>query len=477
MSDVLIADRKTSDVHGASPLDASAVETFAQDLRGYLVRPGDADYDEARSVWNAMIDRQPALIARCSGVADVIEAVRFAKHHGLPLAVRGGGHNIGGSGVCDGGLVVDLSAMRAVRVDPQARRARVQGGATLGDLDHETQAFGLATPGGVVSTTGVAGLTLGGGFGWLSRKFGLAADNLLSADVVTAEGTLLHVSTDEDPDLFWGLRGGGGNFGVVMDFEFALHEVGPTVLFGPTIYRLEDAAEALANYRDFARTAPNDCCAWADLMTAPSLPFLPEAYHGTKVLSILQLYAGDPRDGEAVLAGLRGHGNPIADAVAPTRFTEAQSRLDLVYDKGFRNYWKSHNFTALSDATIAGLLRMAEALPTPQSDILISQVGGAINDVAPDATAYPHRDTAFVLTPGARWQDPALDDACMTWTRVGIDALAGQSTGGAYVNFIAEDEGRERNAYGANYERLAALKAKYDPTNLFRFNQNVKPAT
>lgn len=457
-------------------LGKATIEDFDNRLRGGLVGPGDPPYDEARSIWNGMIDKRPALIARCTGVADVIEAVGYARKNEMFVAVRGGGHNVAGSSVCDGGLMIDLSAMNAAHVDARAGTVRVQGGATLGDLDHETQAFGLAVPGGVVSTTGVGGLTLGGGIGWLARKFGLTIDNLLSAEVVTAAGKPLRASARENPDLFWGLRGGGGNFGVVTSFEFKLHEVGPEVLFGPTIYRLEDAADALANYREFTKTAPRECCVWADLNTAPPLPFLPEAYHGTKVLTLLQFHWGDLKAGEAALAPLREFGEPIADAVGPFLFTAAQSILDEVYAKGLRNYWKAHNFGDLSGETIETLVDYAGKFPTPQSDTLISQLGGAIDDVAPDATAYPHRGAAFAVTPGARWTDPAQDEAAIAWVRQIHDALTDQASGGAYVNFITESEGQEREAYGSNYERLAALKTEYDPTNLFRFNQNVKPS-
>ena len=455
--------------------DVAITQDLGARLRGALIAPDDPAYDEARAVWNAMIDRRPALIARCEGVADVVAAVDFARDRSLPLAVRGGGHNIAGTAVCDGGLVIDLSAMNAVEVDPRARVARVGGGALLGDLDRATQAHGLAVPAGVVSTTGVAGLTLGGGFGWLSRKHGLAADNLLSVELVTAAGERLRASAEENPELFWGLRGGGGNFGVATAFEFRLHPLGPEVFFGPTFYRLEDAAEVLAHYRDFAHSAPHDCCVWADLMTAPPLPFIPEAHHGTKVLSLMQFHAGDPREGEEVLAPLRRFGRPIADAAGPLPYTSAQGLLDETYAKGLRNDWTPQNFKALSDAAIDALVTLAARLPTPQSDILVSQVGGAINEVASEASAYPHRDTGFVVTPGARWAEPAGDAAALAWVQACRDALAPLADGGAYVNFIAEREGREHEAYGSNYKRLAALKARYDPDNLFRLNQNVAP--
>ncbi len=456
-------------------LDKAKIEDFGAGFRGPLVRAGDESYDTARAVWNAMIDRRPALIASCTGAADVVAAVNFARTKDLLVAVRGGGHNIAGTSVCDDGLLIDLSLMKAVHVDPKARTAHVQAGAHLADVDHETQAFGLAVPGGVVSTTGVAGLTLGGGFGWLSRLHGLVADNLLSVDVVTAEGVLVTPSADDHADLFWGVRGGGGNFGVVTSFTFRLHPVGPQVLFGPTVYRLADAPDVLRHYRAFAAEAPRACCVWADLLTAPPLPFIPAQYHGTKILTLMQCYACDLEEGERVLAPLRTYGEPIADAVGPMPFVAAQQLLDGACAAGARNYWTSQNLTALSDGAIDATVALAETLPTPQSDILISQLGGAINDVAPDATAYPHRDVAFVISPGARWFDSAQDDACMAWIGDCQRGLVGHGTGGAYVNFIAEKSGREQAAYGPNYDKLVALKNKYDPTNLFRLNQNVRP--
>jgi FAD/FMN-containing dehydrogenase len=458
----------------APPADDTATEEFRQAVRGDVLSEGDPVYDEARSVWNAMIDRKPALIVRATGAADVMYAVDYARENDLLLSVKGGGHNIAGSAVCEGGLMLDCSGMTDVRVDPVARIARVGPGATLGDVDHETGAFGLAAPGGVVSTTGVAGLTLGGGFGWLSRKYGLAVDNLRSVDVVTAAGELVHASEAENPELFWGIRGGGGNFGIVTSFEFDLHEVGE-VLFGPVVYRYEDAPDVFRHYREFVHEGPRECCVWVDSLTAPPLPFLPEEYHGTKVLSVAAFYAGDPEEGERVLAPLRGYGDPVADGVAPTPYPAVQRVLDDLYGPGMRNYWTSQNFTELSDGVIDTVVEFAGRLPTPHSDILLHQVGGAINDVAPDATAYPHRDVEFVLTPGARWEDPAQDEACVAWIREIRETLAEHATGGVYVNFVSEGEERERAAYGENYDRLVELKNEWDPENLFRANQNVAP--
>jgi FAD/FMN-containing dehydrogenase len=457
-------------------LHDTAVEDLRGALRGPVILPDHPDYDTRRSVWNATADRRPAAIAGCADAADVMAAVRFAAAQDLSVSVRGGGHNIAGTAVCDGGLMLDLSAMRAVLVDPARRTALVQGGATLGDLDHATQAFGLATPGGVVSTTGVGGLTLGGGFGWLARLHGLAADNLLSVGLVTADGSYLRAGPDENAELFWGLRGGGGNFGVSVSLEFRLHPVGPEILFGPTVHRLEHAADVLRHYRDFAAAAPRACCVWADILTAPPLPFLPDRFHGTTVVSLMQAWIGDPAEGEAVLAPLRGFGEPIGDAVMPRPYVEAQRILDAAYGMGARNYWSANNFASLAEPIPDTLAELGASLPTPESDILVCQLGGAINDVAADATAYPHRDTAFAITAGARWRDPADDTGSVAWVRRTAEALAPHAAPGAYVNFVSEDTGREAAAYGQNLDRLATLKGRFDPANRFRWNQNIRPA-
>jgi len=459
-----------------APIDEPGYETLAQETHGKVLRPGDDGYDEARSIWNAMIDREPAVIVRPAGAADVMTAVEFACDRDLSLSVKGGGHNVAGNAICDNGLTIDLSSISLVRVDPSSRTARIGPGATMADLDHETQAFGLATPGGVISTTGVAGVTLGGGIGWLSRKYGLSIDNLRSVDIVTADGELVTANEDENPDLFWAIRGGSGNFGIITSFEFDLHEVGPEVLFGPIVYPYEDAPDVLARYKEFTQGAPRECTVWANSVAAPPLPFLPEAIHGTTVLILMGFYAGDLDEGKAVLEPLREYGDPIADAVEPMRYTEVQSLLDELYTEGARNYWKAPNFTALTEETIDTVIDSAERSPTPQSEVLIHQVGGAVNDVASDATAYPHRDTEYIVTVGARWEDPAKDDECIAWVRECHDALAEGATGGTYVNFEGDREGRERNAYGENYDRLVESKNEYDPENRFQLNQNVKPA-
>lgn len=458
-----------------SMLQETAVVAFNSSLRGELLRSGEAGYDEARTLWNAMIDRHPAIIARCSGTGDVIRSIKFARKHNLLASIRGGGHNIAGKATCDGGLMIDLSLMKGIRVDPVHRTVRVGPGATLGDVDHETQAFGLATPVGINSTTGIAGLTLGGGFGWLSRKHGLTADNLLSADMVTVDGELITADEQSNSDLLWGLRGGGGNFGIVTSFQFRLHPVGPEVLAGLIVHRFEDAAEVLQQYRDFVTQAPDELTCWAVLRKAPPLPFLPKEIHGKKILIIALLHAGSIEEGERLVTPLRSYGNPIADVVMPHQFTAFQQAFDPLLTPGARNYWKSHNFSELSDRAIDTVLEYAEKLPTLQSEIFIAHLGGAVNRILPDATAYPHRDANFIMNVHTRWESKAQDKECIAWARAFFDATLPLATGGVYVNFISEDEERIHPAYNVNYERLVALKDKYDPNNFLRINQNINP--
>src|SRR6056297_328788 len=373
-------------------VDEVTVAELREQFRGTVLEPGDEKYDDARAVWNGMIDRRPAVVAQCAGVADVMAAVDFGRENEMLVAVKGGGHHIAGDAVCDDGLVVDLSEMRSVRVDPDARTARVEPGATLADFDHEAQAFGLATPLGINSTTGVAGLTLGGGFGWLTRKYGMTVDNLRSVDVVTADGERRRASEDENPDLFWGLRGGSGNFGVATSFEFDLHEVGPEVLAGPVVYPGEDAAGVLRHVRDFNEEAPDEAAVWAILRKAPPLPFLPSDTHGVGVLVVVAFYAGDMDEGEQVLEPLRSYGDPIADAVGPHRYAEFQQSFDPLLTEGARNYWKSHNFDELPDEAIDTAVEYAAEIPSPLSEIFFAQLGGEMARVPDDATAYPHRD-------------------------------------------------------------------------------------
>ncbi len=461
---------------GGTRIGEPTLAAFRASLRGGLAGADSAEYETARVIWNAMIDRRPALIARCAGIADVIQAVNFAREQNLVLAVRGGGHNIAGNALCDGGLVIDLSAMKSVRVDPAARTARVEAGVTLGEFDREAQAFGLATPLGINSTTGVAGLTLGGGFGWLSRKLGLTIDNLLSADVVTAAGQLVQASERDNPDLFWAIRGGGGNFGVVTSFEFRLHPVGPNVLAGLIVHPLDAARDVLRFYRDFIERTPDEFVCWCVMRKAPPLPFLPPEWHGREILALAVCYSGEIAEGERVAEPLRGFGKPIADVIAPMPYVAWQTILDPLLTPGMRNYWKSHDFRQLDDGLIDVLIEHARHIPDPQTEIAFVQLGGAVGRVPNAATSYTHRDAKFVLNVHGRWADPAKDAECVGWARELFRAGTPFATGGAYVNFMTHDEeDRVRSAYGDNYERLVTVKNKYDPSNLFSVNQNIRP--
>jgi FAD/FMN-containing dehydrogenase len=458
-------------------VSAETIDRFRSSIVGSILARGAPGYDDARAIWNAMIDRRPGLIVRCAIAADVAQAVRFVREHDLVVAVRGGGHNIAGNAVCDGGLVIDLSPMRSVRIDAATRTARVGGGATLGDFDREAQAHGLATPLGINSTTGVAGLTLGGGFGWLSRRHGLTIDSLLSAEVVTAGGDVTLASASEQPDLFWAIRGGGGNFGAVTSFEFRLHPVGPEVLAGMVVHPLAAAPDVLRFYRDFLPTTPESLACWFVLRKAPPLPFLPSEWHGREILALAMCWSGDPEEGARVMAPLRGFGRPLADVVAPQPFVAWQTVLDPLLAPGMRNYWKSHDFRELSDGLIDVLVEYAAKLPDPQSEIAFAQLGGAVSRVPVEATAYGHRDAQYVLNVHGRWADPAKDEQCIGWARELFRAAGPFATGGVYVNFLTQEEGdRVRAAYGGNYDRLVRLKNRYDPTNLFRVNQNIRPA-
>jgi len=463
--------------HRKAAVDPAALEALRKDLRGELVLAGEPNYDEARTIWNAMVDRKPALIARCRGVADVMRAVAFAGENSLLLAIKGGGHNIAGNALCDRGMVIDLSLMKSVRVDPKARRAWVEPGATLGDLDHETQAFGLATPTGINSTTGIAGLTLGGGFGWITRKHGLTCDNLVSADVVTADGKLVHASEKENADLFWALRGGGGNFGVVTCFEFQLHPIGPQVLAGLVVYPFDQAQKVLRAYRDWTTTLPDEATVWVVMRKAPPLPFLPTEVHGREVVVLAMLYAGDPKQGENVLAPARRFGKPWGEHVGVMPFAAWQQAFDPLLTPGARNYWKSHNFSSFPDAALEILLGATTKLPSPHCEVFLGLLGGQAGRTSPSEDAWAHRDANFVVNVHGRWEKPEEDTRGIAWARELFDALTPHATGGVYVNFMTDDEkGRVQSAYGASYKRLATIKKRYDPDNLFRVNHNITPA-
>ena len=457
-------------------IDSAAIDQLKSSLRGALLLPGDDGYDKARTVWNAMIDRRPALVVRCAGVADVRQAVAFARQHGALTAIKGGGHNIAGNAVCDGGLLIDLSHLRSVRVDPRTRVAHVEPGATLADFDHECQAFGLATPVGINSTTGIAGLTLGAGFGWLSRKHGMTIDNLLAADVVTADGRLLRADHKENADLFWAIRGGSGNFGVVTRFEFKLHPVGPDVLAGLVVYPLAEAAAVMKRYRERCAKLSRDTSIWTVLRKAPPLPFLPAAVHGTEVVVLAVCHFGDPERGRRAIAPLRKFGTVLGEHIGVMPYRAWQQAFDPLLTPGVRNYWKSHNFVELSDGAIDVAVNYVGRLPSPHCEIFFGLIGGATTRPAPEATAYSHRNAIWVCNVHGRWETAAEDAKCIEWARSFFRDAAPFATGGVYVNFITDDESdRIKAAYGPGYDRLAEVKQKYDPQNLFRVNQNIRP--
>ncbi|MDM0106427.1 FAD-binding oxidoreductase [Variovorax sp. J22R24] len=462
------------DVRQVRQPDLSA---FAAQISGGVLDAADPAYDEARKVWNASVDRRPALIARCLTEGDVQAAVRFAAAQRMLLSVRGGGHHIAGNAVAEGGLMLDMSGMRAINVDPAKRIARVGPGALLGDFDREAQAHGLATPLGINSTTGVAGLTLGGGFGWLTRRHGMTVDNLLSATVVTADGAVRTASATSESDLFWALRGGGGNFGVVTSFEFQLHPVGPEVYAGLVVYSMAQAQKVLRAWRDFTTKAPDELSVWAVLRKAPPLPFLPESAHGTGVVVFPLLHCGSVEAGERAAAPVLRFGDPIGSALGPTPYAGFQTVVDPLLAPGARNYWKSNNFSQLSDEALDLVRAAAERVPGPECEIFLAQLGGAMARVKQDATAFAGRDANYIMNVHGRWQDAGDDGKVRAWARGVFEAAAPHATGSGYVNFLTEDEAeRVAASYGANHERLQAVKRRFDPDNLFRMNLNIAPA-
>ncbi len=460
-----------------TPIDSAAVEDFKSRFRGDLIRPDHPLYDEARSIWNAMIDKRPALIARCIGTADVIEAVRFADRNNLLVAVRGGGHNVAGSALCDDGLVIDLSLMKGIHVDPVRRIARAQPGVTWGELDRETQVFALAVPGGIVSETGIAGLTLGGGFGWLSRKHGFTCDNLLSVEVVTANGELVTAGKTENADLFWGIRGGGGNFGVVTSFEYELHPVGPEVMAGIIFHPLHAARDVLRFYRDFTASAPNELGSMAVFLLAPSAPFIPEAMRGQPAIAIVACYAGAVEEGQRVMQPLKTFGKPLADAIKPKPFAEQNAMLDAGQPAGLQYYWKSEYLSEISDEAIETCVQYAAGITSPNTRVALFHLGGMVRSNDEAAMAVSHRNSEYVLAINNGWKNPSDNARQIQWTRELWTAMRPFSNGGVYVNFLSEDDSaRVRAAYGSDkYDQLVRLKNKYDSANRFRMNQNIQP--
>ena len=461
---------------GKTQISDAAVEELRTALRGDLIGQDDTRFDDARRVWNGMIDRRPSLIAECSGPADVVTGVNFVRARGVVVAVRGDGHSWPGHSVCDGGLVIDLSGMRGVRVDPSNRTARAQGGALWGDVDHECQQFGLATPGGMVSITGIGGLTLGGGSQtWLIRKYGSAADNLLSADVVTANGECVTASQSEHADLFWALRGGGGNFGVVTSLEYRLHPVGPDVLAGPAFFPWARAREVTDFYLEFVRSLSDELTTALFYWTAPPDPNLPPSLHGQPVAVIAACWAGAIVDGEEAVAPIRAL-QPAADQIGTMPYVTLQSMFDPLFPKGIRSYAKSDYFDTIPPAMIDDMLACAEKKPTPVSLTHLNHFGGAMGRVAADATPFSQRSATFAFSQDAFWDTPEDTDANVRWVKDYWQAMRAHAPRGAYINFMAdESQGRVRESYGPNYKRLVQVKRQYDPTNVFRLNQNIEP--
>jgi len=471
MSDVLVrqTDRK---------LDQAAIISLRKRLRGALLQASDPGYAEARTIWNAMIAKRPALIARVSGSADVVACVNFARENGVPLSVRGGGHNVAGTALCDGGLMIDMSLRRGVRVDPLRRIVRVEGGATWGDVDHETQPFGLVVPSGIVSNTGVAGFTMGGGFGWTSRKFGYAADNLVSVDIVTADGELRLASEAENPDLFWALRGGGGNFGAVTSFEFRANRHGPQALCGMVVYPMGDARSVAQQFRQITAAAPDELCCLLILRRAPAAPYLPADVHGKPIAAIAACWAGDPADGRAAVLPLKTFARPLADTIERKPFVEHQTMLDAGQPFGRRYYWKSHYFAEIGDDLIDAMVEHAQRIASPHSAALLMHLGGAPARIDPSTNAVGLRPAAYVLNIQAAWESAQEDPRHLAWASEYWAATRPFSTGGAYINFMTEDEGdaRVRAAYPDEvYARLREVKRKFDPGNLFHGVQNIPP--
>ena len=464
---------------GVVPLSAEALQSFKGGFRGSVVEPGAADYDAVRALWNGMIDRRPGLVVRCSGTADVVQAVRFAAAHRLLLSVRGGGHNIAGLAACEGGLMIDLSLLRGVWVDPKQRTARAQPGCTLADVDRETQLHGLAAVLGFVSTTGIAGLTVGGGFGYLTRRFGWTCDTLVSMEVVSADGSVRRAAADENEDLFWALRGGGGNFGIVTSFEYRLFPVGPEILGGAIAWPLEQASVVLDFIRRFNATSPRELTCVTVLRNAPPAPWLPKEVHGKPIVAAFVCYSGSIETGDALLAPLRACGRTVADIVMRRPYVQMQSLLDATQPKGRRYYWKSHYLAQMPAAWIDVAIEHALRIRSPHAAILLFQLEGALGELGAGHSPAGNRDAGYVLNIAGSWENAADDAVHVAWARDCFEAMRPFSTGGAYINFLTEEEGPDRiaAAYGeAGLQRLAQLKARFDPDNLFRHNKSVLAA-
>ena len=461
--------------------EETAVQEFVASFWGELIRPVDNGYDAARAVYNGMIDKRPALIVRPTGAADVIDAVNLARENSLPLAIRCGGHSVAGNSVVDGGILIDLTSLKGVRVDTASRMARANAGVLWGEFDRETQLFGLVTPGGRVTTTGVGGFTLGGGYGWLSPKWGLACDNLTSVDVVTADGRLVTASEEENDDLLWGIRGGSSNFGVVTSYEFRLHPLGPTVLAGLALHPIDDAKDLIRGYRDYVESAPEELSTGVVILQAPPAPFIPEHLHGKPVLGMAGIYIGDVDEGRDVMTPLKELGTPAVDMIQPMPYTAFQASLDPFAPKGWLNYTRGEHLAELSDEAIDTYVEYATeitVMSNPMTQIILFRHGGAVSRIPDEATAAGHRDAAYMVHPIACWQDPAESARHIDWVRRFSEAMGPFTTGGVYLNFEPEEgEERVRAGYGAEkYAKLVALKDRWDPENFFRINQNIKPS-
>jgi FAD/FMN-containing dehydrogenase len=459
---------KDSLLTAISTFDDAALAELRADLLLPIITPADPDYDSARRIWNAMVDKRPALIVPCISTADVVAAIRFAREQGLPLSVKGGGHGVAGKAICEGGVVIDLSPMQRISVDPERRTARAEGGVKWGELDAETQAHGLATTGGVIPSTGIAGLTLGGGLGFLMRRFGLACDNLISADVITADGEILTASAEKHPDLFWGLRGAGTNFGVVTSFEYQLHPVGPKILGGLIVHSIDHAREVCRFYREVTAAAPDELMVYLGFGNSPD---------GEKTVALLVVYSSDLSVGEKLVQPFRNFGSPIADTIAPITYSQLQRFFESTYPPGRRNYWKSNFLSELTDEAIEIMIDGARTMPSPYSYVGLEQLGGAVGRVGSDATALADRDAAFTVLFTSAWEDAADTDANVQWARRNWGAIQPQARESVYINYVdAGDENRVSSAYGENYARLTALKRKYDPKNVFSSTLNIAPA-
>jgi len=450
--------------------------SFKNGFKGTIIKPEDDNYDEARKIWNAVIDRKPELIVQVAESNDVITAIESARKNNLDITVRGAGHNIAGNSISNDSMMIDFSKMKRVKVDKEKKIAFVEPGATLKDFDEEAQKYGLATPVGINSTTGISGLTLGGGFGWLSRNYGLTIDNLLSAEVITVDGKKLRASEKENTDLFWAIRGGGGNFGIVTEFEFKLHKVGPEILGGLLVFPFNQAKQVITQYRDFILTTPWEFNAFTVLRKAPPLPFLPEAVHGKEVVVAAIFVESDFKQGEELIEKIRSFGDPVGEHIGKQPYINWQKAFDPLLTPGARNYWKTHNFTELSDEALDIIIEYAGKLPSPHCEIFIACLQGKSNQVSMDAMAYPNRDLKFILNVHGRWENAEQDKEVINWARDFFNKTLKYASDGAYVNFMTEDEGdRVAKAYGSNYTRLSQIKKKYDPDNILHYNQNIKP--